>query len=88
VINLLKTKEATRARIIDGVKGIGSRSSKNDIVLFYYSGHGVKGPDNSKKSPDGLTKSFVAYDGQVDMSEVLRLLHSIKAFRVIVIIDA
>ncbi len=87
-IEVLKTKDATRSRIVESIKAMGSKTSKDDIVLFFYSGHGAERPAVNTESQSGLVKTFVAYDGQIDMSEVVTLLQAIKAYRLVLIIDA
>ncbi len=42
-IVLLKDKNATKARILSALKDVFDRSYSNDMLLFFFSGHGNKG---------------------------------------------
>src|SRR5262249_10835560 len=87
-IKQLKAKDATRANILENIREIGRQTSKDDLVVFYYSGHGSRRADESAETPDRMARTFVAYDGQLDVSEVISQLQTIKAYRLVVIIDA
>jgi hypothetical protein len=83
-VTVLLTKQATRSRIIENVKEIGAKASKDDVVVFFYSGHGGVHDVNSGK----LGKTILAYDGQIDVTEIVTLLQTTNAYRLVLIIDA
>jgi len=68
-IQVLKDREATRQAIIDGFRNHLCRATKDDIVLFYYSGHGSQEQAPSEfwhLEPDRLNETLVCYDSRFD----------------------
>jgi tetratricopeptide (TPR) repeat protein len=59
-ITLLVDENATKAQIISSLQQKFSTASENDLVIFYYAGHGMEG-------------SFIPYD--YDGTESTKLLH-------------
>jgi len=63
----LTNELATRKAVIDGFQNYLSQADSEDIVLFYYSGHGSQEPANpeiltQKKEADNLNETLVCYD--------------------------
>ncbi len=42
-IEMLVDKDATREKVINTVQKVYGKADENDVILFYFSGHGVKG---------------------------------------------
>lgn len=79
-IRLLIDEDATRSNILYSMRSIFGRADANDVILFYFSGHGIQG-------------AFlpIDYDGvknQLLHTEVRDLLMSSKAKHKIVLADA
>ncbi len=78
-IALLRNNQATKNSIIIQLKNYFSRAQEEDIVLFYFSGHGGKGffyPYDANKS------TLITYD------DIRKLLVGCKARRQVLIADA
>ena len=42
-VRILIDEQATRQNILDAMRTIFLRADENDVVMFYFSGHGLKG---------------------------------------------
>ncbi len=70
-IRKLLNQEATRQAIIDGFRQHLCQAGSNDIVLFYYSGHGSQGKTPKEfwhLEPDRLDEMLVCYDSRSEGS--------------------
>lgn len=79
-VQLLIDEDATRANILSAIRSTFLKADENDVVLFYFSGHGLQG-------------SFlpVDYDGQNNTlrhEELKNLLKASKAKHKLVLADA
>lgn len=79
-MNVLIDEDATKDKIVAAMKDIFGKASENDMVLFYFSGHGLKG-------------SFlpIDYDGnnnKLQHTEITSLLSECKAKFKVCIADA
>ncbi len=94
----LINEAATRQGIIDGFQQYLTQADKDDIALFYYSGHGGQEkapPEFGHLEPDGLDETLVCYDSRIpgnhDLAdkELRYLLAQVAAKnpRIIVILD-
>lgn len=66
-LKILKNKEATRQAIIDGFREHLRQAQKDDVVLFYYCGHGSQ--ENAPEEfwhlePNRLNETLVCYDSR------------------------
>jgi hypothetical protein len=62
-VHMLLGKEATAARIVEGLKTTLQESKPGDSVLFYYSGHGSQiADDNGDEKDDRLDEVLCPYD--------------------------
>lgn len=92
--------QATRQGVIESFRShLRDQASKDDVVLFYYSGHGSHEPCPAEwlhLEPDGRIESLVCYDSRLpggsDLAdkELGQLVREISASRahVLVILDA
>jgi hypothetical protein len=65
---VLKDSEATREAIIKGFQKHLSKAGKDDVALFYYSGHGAQGRTAKEflhLEPDKLDETLVCYDSRL-----------------------
>lgn len=87
-IHKLVNKEATRKAIIAGFRQHLRQATKNDIALFYYSGHGAQ--EQAPKEfwhlePDQLDETLVCYDSRCEGSwdladkELAKLIAEVSA---------
>lgn len=79
-LRLLIDEDATRAGILNAMRQVYARADENDVVLFYFSGHGIEG-------------SFlpVDYDGsrnRIEHQEIRQVIETSRAKHKIVVADA
>jgi pimeloyl-ACP methyl ester carboxylesterase len=70
----LANEKATRKAIIDGFNNYLIQANNEDVVLFYYSGHGAKEPTVKEfwqQEPDRYHKTLVCYDSRTPNSRDL-----------------
>lgn len=60
--NIRVVENAKRADFESTFAWVGNKASKNDLVLFYYSGHGTSIPDDNGDEHDGRDEAIVPYD--------------------------
>ncbi len=68
-LQVLTDSQATRQGIIDGFRRHLSQANSNDVVLFYYAGHGAqaKAPEAFwPVSPERMMETLVCYDSRID----------------------
>ena len=66
-LHILQDREATRQAIIDGFRQHLCNAQSNDVVLFYYSGHGSQEQAPQEfwhLEPDKLNETLVCYDSR------------------------
>ncbi len=98
-VKTLENHEATTAALIAGFREHLCQAGKDDVALFYYSGHGSQARTHKQflhLEPDGLDETLVCYDsrqaGNFDLAdkEISKLISEVakKNPHVIVILDA
>lgn len=60
----LKNEQATHAAIVAGIQQLIAKAKPDDIVVFYYSGHGSQLTDTSGDETDGMDETLVPYDSR------------------------
>ncbi|MEO0601141.1 MAG: caspase family protein, partial [Myxococcota bacterium] len=88
--------EATREAIVAGIRDHLGSAGPDDVVVFYYSGHGQQVTDDDGDEPDGLDEALVPADnrGTADAGGHLRddtleaLFADLSSEHVIVLVDA
>lgn len=75
-IETLKNSDATRENIISGFRNHLGKARQDDVVLFYYSGHGSRqpsAPEFKEFFPEGVDETLVCHDsrlpGQHDLAD-------------------
>lgn len=72
---LLLNELATKERIVKAMKKVYKSATANDIVVFFYSGHGYAG-------------GFCAYDGNLSYAEVRKVMAGSKCKNKMIFADA
>ena len=75
VYSLLLNEKATKDRIVRAIKKVFNKASKNDIVVFFFSGHGYPG-------------GFCAYDGKIAYGEIRNAMSQSKSKNKMMFVDA
>lgn len=71
----LTNKDATIDNIVIGIQQVFDKAKADDVVLFFFSGHGIPG-------------GFVCYDGYLYYKKVFQIMSQTKAKNKVVIADA
>lgn len=72
---LLQNEEATQENIVSAMQETYAKAEENDIVVFFFSGHGYPG-------------GFVAYDGQISYTRVRQAMAPAKCRNKMIFADA
>ena len=72
---LLTNSDATKSAVLSKLRSTFAKATENDIIVFFFSGHGTKG-------------AFCAYDAQIPYLEVRQALASSKAKNKMIFADA
>ncbi len=73
--SILLNDKATKDRIIKAIKKVFNKASEDDIVVFFFSGHGYPG-------------GFCAYDGKIGYDEVRKAMSESKSKSKMMFVDA
>ncbi|MCH5311612.1 MAG: caspase family protein [Prevotella sp.] len=73
--SLLLNEQATKDRIVRAIKKVFNRAGENDIVVFFFSGHGYPG-------------GFCAYNGNIGYDEIRQAMSKSKSKNKIMFVDA
>ncbi|MEL6159426.1 MAG: caspase family protein [Cyanobacteria bacterium J06627_32] len=68
-LQVLLNEQATRQAIIEGFQQHLARANAEDVVLFYYAGHGAQADAPEAfwpVSPDRMMETLVCYDSRID----------------------
>lgn len=79
-VKLLIDEDATRTNILDAMRTVFFKADENDVVLFYFSGHGLQG--------SFLPTDFDGYNNLIKHEEIKNLLQVSKAKHKLVVADA
>ena len=79
-IKLLIDEDATRENIIDALQEQFGRADENDMVMLYYSGHGING--------SLLPINFDGFNNKLYHDEIVQIMESSKAKHKLCLIDA
>jgi hypothetical protein len=79
-VRLLIDEQATRNNIIDAMRATFLRADDNDVVLFYFSGHGLQGAF--------LPVDFDGYHNQLRHEDIKAILQQSQAKHKLVLADA
>lgn len=73
--SILLDEKATKDRILRAIRKVFNKASENDIVVFFFSGHGYPG-------------GFCAYDGKLGYDEVRKAMSESKSNNKMMFVDA
>lgn len=79
-VRLLIDEDATRSNIINAMRNIFLRADENDVVMFYFSGHGLKG--------SFLPIDYDGFNNMLQHTEIKDILKASKAKHKLVLADA
>lgn len=87
---LLVDQQATVANIRRAVENVGRQAGPNDMVVFFYSGHGGRTERSNFQpaDPDNKDETLVFYDGQVTDDDFNEWLRPVRARQTLVVLDA
>ena len=72
---LLTNSDATKSAVLSKLRSTFAKATENDIIVFFFSGHGTKG-------------AFCAYDAQIPYSEIRKAMASSRAKNKMIFADA
>jgi uncharacterized caspase-like protein len=95
-ITILLNGAATKDAIISAISSVGGSLSSDDKFIFYFSGHGTKGPDEPPiDEPDGLDEYLVPHDAlsnshanDISDDELELILGSLPTKNILVVLDS
>lgn len=73
--SLLLNEKATKDRIVRAIRKVFNKASENDLVVFFFSGHGYPG-------------GFCAYDGNIGYDEIRKAMAESKSKNKMMFVDA
>ncbi|MDX2182374.1 MAG: caspase family protein [Gemmatimonadaceae bacterium] len=68
-ITLLRDAEGTRAGILAAMDALLKRTDRDDVVVFFFAGHGSQRPDQEGDEPSGFDSTLLAVDATHDGTE-------------------
>lgn len=71
---VLTDGQATRAAVANAVERLSRRLGSSDTLVFFFSGHGNRVPDQDRDELDGLDETIVLADGAITDDELTQLL--------------
>jgi len=86
---VLLTADATRAKVLSGIRKAAKALKSGDLFFLTYSGHGGQVDDVSGEEVDKLDETWCLYDGElIDDELYLELSKFAKGVRVLVLSDS
>ncbi len=79
--------QATRLAIIENLDALTRLTEEDDLLLFYFSGHGMFAGEEAYLLPSDARPGLVT-DSAISLSRIKQILHKAKAKRKVVILDA
>lgn len=69
-IAVLTDQEATRTAILQALERLAATVSKEDVLLFYYAGHGSQVRNSASDEPDELDETLVPADSRAGAPDI------------------
>lgn len=86
---VLLTKNATRAKVLAGIRAASAELKSGDLFFLTYSGHGGQVPDVTKEEDDGRDETWCLFDGELIDDELYYELSRFKrGVRILVLSDS
>lgn len=87
--NTLLTKNATRAKVLSGIRNAAKSLKTGDLFFLSYSGHGGQIPDTSGDEADKFDETWCLFDGElIDDELYLELSRFAPGVRILVLSDS
>ena len=95
-VKLLLNNKASFSAVRAGLEWLRKQAQPDDLVIFYFSGHGYQGKDDNGDEQDGLDEFLVLYDtqqGYIDSTafrddEFGKFLDKVSSQHVLVLFDS
>ena len=86
---LLTNDEATMESVMEAVERIGRRAGPDDMLIFFYSGHGsqFEGTADSQ-DPDGVHETLNVFDGDISDDDFAAAINTSDAGLCLVVLDS
>jgi len=86
---VITDSQVTTDGLLTGLSEIASRSTTNDVVVLFYSGHGdqVASPPNGTEL-DGTDETLAIYDSEITDDQFMAAVDAIEANTILLVIDA
>lgn len=86
---LIVNGAATRDAVKEALERIGKQATADDILVFFYSGHGslFEGP-TQPSDPDGLHETLTLADGDIVDDQLAELINASPAGTALVVLDS
>jgi len=85
----LLTKQATRAKVLAGIRAAAKALRSGDLFFLSYSGHGGQLPDVTGEEPDKKDETWCLFDGQlIDDELYFELSRFATGVRILVLSDS
>ncbi|MCA9105449.1 MAG: pre-peptidase C-terminal domain-containing protein [Planctomycetales bacterium] len=86
---LLVNEDATVDGVTGALRRIGQAAGPNDLLVFFYSGHGGQfSAEANSADPDGIHETLALYDGQVTDDDFAELINGSDAGIALVALDS
>lgn len=86
---LLRDGEATVASVSQALQRVGSRAGQDDLMVFFYSGHGgQRQGDANPADPDGIQETLGLVDGELLDDDFSTIVNQSSAGVALVVLDA
>jgi len=88
-VHALKTSAATAETVLAALRGAARVLSGDDVLVFYFSGHGGQQPDQNDDERDGQDETLVAYNREIIDDELNQIWPSFQAgVRIVMLSDS
>lgn len=86
---LLTNDEATVTNVMAALHELGQRARPQDMLIFFYSGHGGQTDGSSQSAdPDGIHETLALYDGAMIDDEFADVFNASPAGKALVVLDS
>jgi hypothetical protein len=73
-VKFLLNEDATRENILNALDWLAEKSDSNDIIFFYFNGHGTPVPDDNGDEDDGYDEVICPYDIDKDNGKLINFI--------------
>ena len=88
-ISLIKNQQATGLRLLERLRKVAERTNENQIIIFYFAGHGAPSRDGKSSILIPSDASGTIIDEHIfRLNEIYKILLQSKAKQVLVVLDS